>query len=33
MRIADEIFAGVPADEVQQMVAGNCMRFFHLDGE
>jgi len=33
MRIADEIFQGVPADEKQQMVAGNCVRFFHLDGE
>lgn len=28
----EEDFAGVPSDEKYQMLAGNCIRYFHLDG-
>jgi predicted TIM-barrel fold metal-dependent hydrolase len=30
-RVIEKNFAGVPSDEVQQIVAGNAIRFFHLD--
>jgi predicted TIM-barrel fold metal-dependent hydrolase len=30
-RVIEKNFAGVPADEIQQIVAGNAIRFFHLD--
>jgi predicted TIM-barrel fold metal-dependent hydrolase len=32
-QIIDEIFTGVPRDERALMLAGNAMRFFHLDDE
>ena len=30
-RVIEKNFAGVPANEIQQIVAGNAIRFFHLD--
>jgi hypothetical protein len=32
-RVIEENFAGVPADERYAMVAGNAIRYFHLDGD
>jgi predicted TIM-barrel fold metal-dependent hydrolase len=29
--IIEEDFAGVPEDEKHAMLAGNCIRYFHLD--
>jgi predicted TIM-barrel fold metal-dependent hydrolase len=29
--VVDKNFTGVPADETYQMVAGNVIRFFHLE--
>ncbi len=31
LELMEEQFAGVPADEKQAMVAGNAVKFFHLD--
>ncbi len=31
--VIEEIFAGVPEDEVRQMVGGNVIDYFHLDPE
>ena len=30
-RVIAKNFAGVPDDEVRKIVAGNAIRFFHLD--
>jgi hypothetical protein len=31
MQVIEETFQGVPEDEKQRMVAGNCIEFFRLD--
>ena len=32
-KVIEDMFAGVPGDERALMLAGNAIRFFHLDGE
>jgi uncharacterized protein len=33
LQIMEEQMAGVPQDEKRQMLAGNAVKFFHLDGQ
>jgi predicted TIM-barrel fold metal-dependent hydrolase len=30
-KVIDDMFVGVPEDDMQKMLAGNAVRFWHLD--